>query len=141
MNILSKVSDFYYKKFVEWQRMPSHTWFGHYILDSHNLMLALKNDPKFSSVREFMEYYTTGKNSDFYTDKLDYRFPIESESTADDILHILVAQTFRACEMDEDRMADTNLSLLLLSLISTAMARYLTLVPHKHRIAKEYLEK
>lgn len=109
------ISDFYYRKLVQWQNDPRYRSYTDYVRKNRLLLASeFKNDPTFREVCEFVRSYAKGQEKNILETVVK-----EALNPEEDVLNILVAATLDACGYPT--LAGTLLSLAIGGLIGAAV--------------------
>jgi len=108
------LSDFYYRKFVQWENDPRYRYYGDYVRDNRNgLVQEFQNDPAFQEICIFVKSYAEGEKANVLKTIVK-----ESISPEKDVLNILVAATLSACGYPN--LAESVLGLVVAGVIGAA---------------------
>lgn len=87
------LSDFYYRKFIQWENGPRYRYYGDYVRDNQKILVEkFKRDPTFQKICTFVTSYAEGENANALKTIVK-----ESISPEEDVLNILVVATLSAC--------------------------------------------
>lgn len=108
------LSDFYYRKFIQWENDPRYRYYGDYVRANRNAISdEFKRDPAFQEICHFVTSYAEGEMADALKTVVS-----EAINPEEDVLNILVAATLSACNRPD--LAESILSLVVGGLIGAA---------------------
>ncbi|MCL4451835.1 MAG: hypothetical protein M1327_04335 [Candidatus Thermoplasmatota archaeon] len=108
------ISDFYYRKFVQWENDPRYRYYGDYVRANRNdLAQEFHDDPAFRDICNFVRSYAEGEKASALKTIVS-----ESISPEQDVLNILVAATLSACGYPD--LAESILGLVVGGIIGAA---------------------